>query len=264
MYDYHVHSSFSSDCEYTMDDMVVGALHNKLQEICFTDHIDYDHKDPSIVFDIDHSGYKKTIEALQIKHQGKIHIKKGVEIGIQPQVIDRINDLMTRESFDFVICSIHTCNQEDLYLGSYFEERTVENAWLHYFDEMLSNVKSFDHYSVLGHLDLLKRYNTSVTKVPKRVYEELVREVFKVIISKGKGIEVNTSGYNNSLNEPLPNAEILSWYHDLGGEIITIGSDSHAPNRLGEHFDQAKDMLKEIGFKYTCSFNNMKANFHSL
>ena len=43
----------------------------------------------------------------------------------------------------------------------------------------------------------------------------------------GKGIELNTGGFKYGLGHPNPCEDIIKRYKELGGEIITLGSDAH-------------------------------------
>lgn len=264
MFDYHVHSHFSSDCDFTMEEMIRGAIQNKLTEICFTDHVDYEYCDPSISFDVDYKAFDDTFFKLKSQYAHEISLKKGVEIGIQPHVIERSSKLVKEGAFDFVICSMHTCDQLDLYRGDFYHNRSPEEAWEKYLEEAIHCAKHFDDYSIFGHLDIPKRYNEEAATAPMALFREYFDALFEILIAKGKGIEVNTSGFRNSFKAPLPTFEIIQWYKEAGGEIITLGSDSHSPDQPGFHFKETVEQLKTIGFDYICSFNDMKPEFQKI
>ena len=94
--------------------------------------------------------------------------------------------------------------------------------------------------------------------------KDIITEILKIVIQDGKGIEVNTSSYYYKLNDLTPSMNILKLYYELGGKIITIGSDSHKKIQLGSYIDEVKEILKNIGFKYYCTYENMKPIFHKL
>ena len=79
-----------------------------------------------------------------------------------------------------------------------------------------------------------------------------------------KVLEINTSSHRYSLKDSTPSRDILKLYKELGGKIITIGSDSHKPEHLGAYIDEAKELLKETGFDSFCTFEKMKPIFHQL
>src|SRR5690625_2336594 len=99
MFDYHMHSNFSADCNTPMEETIESAIKKGLTEICFTEHIDYDYPDTTIVFDLDFEKYNEAILQLQEKYKNIITIKKGVEIGVQPYLLERYEELLNKETF---------------------------------------------------------------------------------------------------------------------------------------------------------------------
>lgn len=259
MFDYHMHSNFSADCETPMEKTVERAIELGLKEICFTDHIDYDYPDKDFIFEFDLKEYDKKIKEVQERYRNQIRIKKGVEIGLQPHILQRYEDMMEQEQFDFVICSLHATEKKDLHFGEFFEGKTVDEAYEIYYTELLTCVRDFKEFSVLGHLDLVKRYTKEKSK---NNFHHIIKEIFAEIIPAGKGIEVNTSGYRYGLESGMPSLDILKLYKDCGGEIITLGSDSHVVDTLAVEFPLAIAHLKEAGFKYICTFTDGKPEFH--
>lgn len=259
MFDYHMHSNFSADCETPMEKTVERAIELGLKEICFTDHIDYDYPDKDWIFEFDLKEYDKKIKEVQERYRNQIRIKKGVEIGLQPHILQRYEDMMEQEQFDFVICSLHATEKKDLHFGEFFEGKTVDEAYEIYYTELLTCVRDFKEFSVLGHVDLVKRYTKEKSK---NNFHHIIKEIFAEIIPAGKGIEVNTSGYRYGLESGMPSLDILKLYKDCGGEIITLGSDSHVVDTLAVEFPLAIAHLKEAGFKYICTFTDGKPEFH--
>ncbi|MBO8155040.1 MAG: histidinol-phosphatase HisJ family protein [Bacillaceae bacterium] len=261
MFDYHIHSHFSADCDTAMEDMIQSAIKKGIKEVCFTDHIDYDYPDPDFIFEFNLKEYDHSIQHMKEHYQNHISIKKGVEIGIQPHLLDRYNTLLNQESFDFIICSMHSTDGYDLHSGKFFEGKSLNEAYETYYTELYDCIKTFKNYSVLGHLDLVKRYRY---EPGVHHFHEIIEEILKTIIADGKGIEVNTSGYRSGLDSGMPSRDILELYKDLNGEIITIGSDSHVTGTLGYGFQKTADLLKDIGFNYITTFKNRKPVFHNI
>lgn len=261
MFDYHMHSSFSADCTVEMEEMVKGAIAKGLSEICFTEHIDYDYPDENFVFDFDKKKYAERIDTLQHKYANQIRLKKGVEFGVQPHILDQYNELVKEETFDFIICSLHTVQRKGLHFGEIFEGRTVEEASQLYYDELLHCVKHFENYSILGHIDLIKRY---APQLVQNNFHDVLREIFQLIIPAGKGIELNTSGVRYGLPNGLPSDDILKLYKECGGEIITLGSDAHRPDDIAFQFNESRELLKSIGFRYVITFDKLQPTFHSI
>ena len=130
-----------------------------------------------------------------------------------------------------------------------------------YYDEILNVAKIYKNYSVIAHMDVIKRYDQQ-GEYPFEKIKDQIRQIFEVIIPDGKGIEINTSSKAYKLKSLMPSREILELYHEMGGEVITIGSDAHNEKRLGEDVKEMQELLKEIGFKGIYTFDQMKPIFH--
>lgn len=262
MFDYHMHSAFSADCSVATENMVIAAINKGLTEICFTEHIDYEYPDKDFIFEFDLDKYGQIITSLQQKYEGKIRIKKGIELGLQPHLLHRYEQLMNQEDFDFAICSMHTIDKKDLHSGALFKDRTIDEAYEVYYEELLYCVQNFKQFSVLGHLDLVKRY--TIDRQSKLDFDEIITEIFKEIIPAGKGIELNTSGVRYGLPSGMPSEDILKLYKQCGGEIITVGSDAHHKSDLGFDIRKSLELLDSIGFEYIATFDRQEPRYHKI
>ena len=108
-------------------------------------------------------------------------------------------------------------------------------------------------------MNLVARYSHDMADF--KDYGDIVEEILKMIIYDGKGIELNTSSFRYKMSCTCPSEEILQMYRELGGEILTMGSDAHTPDKLTDHFDYAAEYLQSLGFKYLASFNKRKPSF---
>ena len=262
LFDYHIHSDFSADCSTPMEKTIEQAIKLGLKEICFTEHLDYDYPDPTISFEFDREAYDRKIKHMQETYRDHIVIKKGIEIGVEPHLLNKYTALMEKETYDFVICSMHTSDRKELHYGTFFKNRSTKEAYEIYYEELLYCVKNYKQYNVLGHLDLVKRYKTYDGNNDE--FYPIIKEIFRTIILDGKGIEVNTSGYRYGLETAMPSIDILKLYKENGGEIITLGSDSHVESTLAFYFKETLDQLKGIGFKYITTFENRQPIFHPI
>jgi len=261
MFDYHMHSDFSADSDTPMETTIEKAISLGLEEICFTDHIDYDYPDKDWIFEFDLKAYDQKIRKLQEVYADKIRIKKGLEIGLQPHLLERYQKLMEAETFDFVICSMHSVAGHDLHSGGFMQGKTTEEGSEIYYKELLDCIKKYKEFSILGHVDLIKRYTKEKSNYD---FHNLLSEIFKEIIPHGLGIELNTSGFRYGLESGMPSRDILTLYKECGGEILTIGSDAHTETALASHFTESLELIEEIGFKYIATFDNMQPKFHSI
>ncbi len=257
--DFHVHSDFSSDSEASMEAMITQGINLGLKTICFTDHMDYDYpSEYKYSFVLDTEDYLKALNKMKNKYSSKIEILTGIELGIQTQIIDNLNDLVNKYPFDFVIGSVHVADKMDPYYPEYWEKRSEEEGILRFFETIKEGCEKFDGFHVCGHIDYIVRYTPS-NKIKYRgysypYYADILDDILKTLIANGKGIEANTSGYKYGLGHTHPKTEILRRYKELGGEIITIGSDAHKPEHLCYDFEKVENLLKDIGYRYYTIF----------
>lgn len=262
MYDFHLHSHFSADSAAAMDEMVYAGKSIGLSGICFTDHVDLDYPDSQISFEFMYDDYINELNDIRASVQGDFEIYTGVEIGMQPHIYAENEALLKDRGFDFIIGSIHCVNKKDLYDGSYLEGITHDQGIINYFQDMLKCLDNFSDFDVLGHLDGIRRYlYGNKESFSYEVYKGYIYDVLSRLVNSHKGIEVNTSGLRYGLSSFHPLPEILKLYRSLGGEIITIGSDSHRPDTLGYEFNNALNLLTDIGFKYYSIYKDRKPLF---
>lgn len=261
-YDYHMHSNFSPDSNTSMEEMIEASINLGIREICFTDHVDYDINQTD-KFVVDYDDYLSKLQLMKDKYSNKISIKKGIELGLQNHLVDKYKKDMKNYSsqLDFVICSMHAIDRNDMYYPDYFIGKTQYEAYETYYKSLLDIVKRYDDYCVLGHLDLIKRYGRYEDYLDDELFIDIIEEILKTAIEKGKGIEVNTSCFKYKLPDLTPSRQILKLYKGLGGEIITTGSDSHDTTQITCKFSQIQSILKDIGFNYICRFDNMNPTF---
>lgn len=247
----------------------------KIDEICFTEHVDYGIKvdwdsGKGIVYrngepcaNCNYPLCMKTIKQMKKRYGNKITIKTGLEFGMQKHTIKLYEKLFSQYDLDFVLLSIHQVNDLEFWNQDYQRGKTQKEYNEGYYDEMLQLVKSYKNYSVLAHMDLITRYDNDGVYSFEKIKNKIT-EILKIVISDGKGIELNTSSKRYGLSDSTPCRDILTLYYNLGGNIITIGSDSHKPEHLGAYIQEGKELLRSIGFTQYCTFEKMKPIFHSL
>jgi histidinol-phosphatase (PHP family) len=258
--DYHLHTSFSDDSDYDMEDLIKKAISMNLDEICFTEHIDYGVDGDHL---IDYEAYVDKIHLYKEKYKDKITIKMGIEFGVQTHTIHRFQNDFNKYDFDFVILSNHQVENKQFWNGEYQENKTQKEINTGYYEAILDVIEQYKEYSVLGHLDMIKRYD-NYGIYPDELVKDLIISILKRVIDDGKGIEVNTSCFRYGLPDLTPSTYILKLYHELGGKIITLGSDTHAKEHLGYKLIEVREVLKDIGFKKFCTFDKMIPAFHDL
>lgn len=286
--DYHLHSEFSDDSRESMENQIARAIELGLDEMCFTDHVDYgikkDWDDPrgiqwrggdgmsssademSPLANVNYPEYFVKLLRMRATFGSKISIRSGLEFGIQSITVQDYEKLFTkyRNELDFVLFSMHQVNNQEFWNQQFQEGKTQQEYNEQYYNEILKTMKLFRNYSVLAHLDLLVRYDRAGI-YPFEKVQDIIAEILKQAITDGKGIEVNTSSWHYGLSDTQPSRKILKLYKDLGGKIITVGSDAHSTKYLADHIKDAYAILKdEIGFTEFTTFDHMKPVFHTL
>lgn len=268
--DYHNHTSFSSDSDASPESMAQRAVSLGLKTLCITDHMDYlfpkQYAPMSFVFDPD--AYFAALQPLKEKYRGKLEIRIGIELGlrnepdVRPACIDYYKKLTADYPFDFVIGSTHVLEHLDPYYPEYWESRSRADGLRAYFEAILEDVDDYDTFDVYGHLDYLVRYiPDGVRDYRFADYSGLIGAILKKLIESGRGIELNTAGYKYGLSFAHPRPEVLKLYRKLHGELLTIGSDAHAPEHLAYDFARAKELLRSLGYRYYTVYRGRKPEF---
>lgn len=260
MYDYHTHSSFSDDSSTPMIDMIEAACRLGIKEMAITDHFDPNYPDREFPFDLNFPKYHQALNTMKEAYRSKIKIVKGIEIGIQHgDTMERCSAQAHAFDYDFIIGSFHCAEGYELYGNAFFKNRSAEDSYIAFYTYMRDNLRLYKDYDVVGHFNIIDRYSDQIPDAS--VYMDLVEEILKIIISDGKGMEINTSSFRYGMGErTTPAIEILQLYKELGGEILTIGSDAHRTKDVGFEFDFARELIKSVGLKHLATFDQRKLN----
>ncbi len=265
--DSHVHSEFSGDSKEKLEKIIEKAKELKMDEITITDHLDLDFPMKPNIFTLDLEKYIERLKELR-KREKELQIKIGIEIGLQPTLVNRYNSILENKDIDSIRGSSHAISGKDVATKDFFLGKEKNEAHREYFLEVLKNIDLFPEISVYGHLDFINRYGIGVYKDYKDLdyilHQDIIDEILKKLIFKNIGIEVNTSGLRYGLKNFHPHINILKRYKKFGGEIITIGSDSHRSEDIMKDFDIVKKLLKELGFNSYCTFKNKKIEYRDL
>lgn len=267
--DFHLHSHFSGDCEEPMEAMIQKGIELGLTHMCFTEHMDMDfpvtESDPEGKFLVNTDSYLYELVRLKETYADKIKILFGIELGLQPHIRRELAQYAKSYDFDFIIGSSHLCNKKDPYYPSFYENREETEAYREYFTSILDNIKAFSNFDVYGHLDYVVRYGPNKDEnYTYSQYQDILDAILELLIEKEKGIEINTGGLRKGLKDTNPSREILKRYRELGGEIVTIGSDAHQKADVASHFEKAREILLDCGFQYYATFEKRYPEFHRI
>ncbi len=285
--DFHVHTEFSDDSHEPMENQAERGISLGLEELCFTDHVDYGIKkdwdvgdieyrsgdgvgmpveDHQPLANVDYPRYFDKFTRTKNQFEDRINLRCGLEFGIQTDTIPRYEALFSRyeKQLDFILLSIHQVENKEFWTQGFQAGRSQKEYNERYYQEMYDVIKNFKHYSVLAHLNLISRYDKQGI-YPFSAIRDRLAEILRMAIRDGKGIELNTSSWHYGLDDTMPSRDILRLYKDLGGKIITIGSDAHSTKYLADHFEDARVILRdEIGMKFFYTFHNGEPVAHKL
>jgi len=255
--DYHVHTRASVDSQMGMAAACEAALRLGMSEIAFTEHSDFGPADTLGYFHP--AEYMAEIERCRACYGQQLIIRAGVEMD-EPHLFARqAQAVLAAGEFDFVLGSAHYADGMQAAWKVEFFEQPLRQACAAYFRQIVRLAAEGD-FDILAHIDQVKRDARKFGKTydGPAPYADMLRAALRSIIERGKGIEINTSPLRRGQPEPCPSMEILRWYRELGGEILTFGSDAHTAQDIGANFDVALDMARSTGFTRLAFFEKRR------
>lgn len=250
--DYHHHTNNSFDSDANMEDVCESALARNIQEICFTEHFSLNPKAPTY----GHMNFERYVnEIYNCKEKyPSLKIKVGLEI-CEPHLLkDQYTETLQALDLDIILGSVHNINNQKLR----YILNNSPTAYQEYFEEVYKMVCVAD-IDIIAHLDLMKRYAARKENIYKfQDYKQIIEKILKKAIERNIGIEINTSGLRGSLQQMLPSLNIIQFYKELGGELLTVGSDSHTADTVGENIHEALAIAKACEFEYLFKFEKRK------
>lgn len=261
MFDFHMHSIVSFDGHDSGRALAEAGRKAGLKEICFTDHMDYVFApgEKDLTFDV--ADYNREYDGLEIDG---LKIRRGIEYGLYRHNQEQMRRDLSLRHYDFVLGSVHFVDDLDVYFAPYWQGKTVFEAQRHFLEETLACVQANDDFDVLAHLTFLHKGHACPVKAPLPYadHAEVIDEILRTLAQKGKGLEMNTSGIDRC-GGFLPTVDYFLRFKELGGRIVTVGSDAHRTDRVGQYCSDACAVLKDI-FGYVCTFEDRSPIFHTL
>ena len=240
MFDSHVHTTFSADSQMKASEAIAKASNLNLG-VVFTEHFDYGVVNDDGEFTFDPQAYMN-----EYKNLRGDKVRLGVEVGLRKLARVANEKFLRQADFDLVIGSIHLVDDLDIYYPEFYVGKDKATAYRKYFEQMEAEAAVSD-FDVLGHIDYICRaapYDNPEIDYPTFTAE--IDEVLKIIVERGKVLELNTRRFNNirAVEELVP---IYKKYRSLGGRFVTIGSDAHKVSAVGNYFTRAVEFTRELG-----------------
>lgn len=242
MFDCHVHTTFSTDSKMRIEDAIERAEKLNLGLI-ITEHMDLNYPDPRrFYFSIE--DYFETYDKYR---SDKLLL--GMEMGMRLDCLEKNREFHRSYDFDYIIGSVHLVNGIDIYNANYYEGRNKQDAYEEYFSYMLECIKAHDFIDSLGHIDYIARYaRVDNQEIYYGEYAIYIDEILKALVKNQKVLEINTRrlASKKSIENLI---EIYKRYSELGGQYVTVGSDSHYCDDIGKNFSEAKGIAEICGLK---------------
>lgn len=277
--DCHTHTQFSVDSDADIISMIERARELELDAYAVTDHCEcnrwygeehYADEDTYRYFDFgkDFENSVSAVTKLKEKYDGQLNLICGVEMGQAAQEPEIAEKIVNDSRVDFVIASVHQLPKtEDFAFIDYtqYDYDGIKRLMERYFTE-IHKLCQWGKFDILAHLTYVLRYVEGhfKIKVDMKPYDPIIEEIFKTLIYAGKGIEINTSGLRQSYGNSFPSPEYVKLYKELGGEILSLGSDAHCVEDLGKGIKEGAETARKAGFKYITYYKNRKPNFIKL
>lgn len=253
--DYHIHTKHSFDSNSEMRSVCVEAKNRGMKEICFTEHFSVNPINPTYGY-LDFQEYFADIKKCREEFGESLVIRAGIELCEPHLMKEKFAEALNVQPLDFILGSVHNIREQKLLTLLLQDED--QDVYRDYFTEVLRMVEHAD-IDGIAHLDLLKRYAfDNVGTYGFESYREQLEAILKAAIERNIGMEINTSGLRGPLRDTLPSVDVLKLYKHLGGELLTIGSDSHFLNDTGGGIKAAVELAKQCGFRYAYAYEERK------
>ena len=267
LFDNHNHSQFSFDGGRTsVEASARAAVAAGLGGLCFSDHCDHYVPPMKASFEnlvpeyFDVAEQQAEISRVQSLIGDRLHILKGIEIGMYEECHEQIRKVLEENSFDQVLASVHYIEQTDPYYGGYYEGKDWRQAYGGYLETIYREMTWLRDFDIMGHYDYIVRYASyPVTSIRYRDFSDIFDEMFRYLIQEGKALEINTKSYEGHRGRMVElDNNVLLRYREMGGEIVSLGSDSHEPSRVGAGFARHAAFLKSLGFRWTAHYESRR------
>lgn len=257
MIDTHTHTKYSADSVECPDKLIQAAIDKGITYLAITDHVDRDYLFGDIrpTRQIDMAVYFPAIMKLKREYSDRITVAIGAEFGYTSLANDMYKKItMDYPDLDIIINSVHTIKGSDAYFPEFFNDIDKVSAYSMYLEAILESINVNYHYDVISHLGYVTRNAPYRDKaLYYNEYRDMIDAILRAIIDKGKALEINTRSISH--NAPfMPSLEIVSRYRELGGELITFGSDAHTYSGVGNGYDVVRDYLISLGYKYLTTY----------
>lgn len=252
LFDSHMHSDNSIDGSHSVIYMAEQAQSRGLMGIAITDHAECERlSEPGYLTRILQSIFDVAKGKAAFRH--RMTFGAGIEVGVNGRCFAAADKLVGSYAFDFVLGAVHNDKNGACYYHAPYASNTPEQnkALLdRYFEDVMDTV-AWGGFDSLAHITYpLRSAAQHSICLDLGLYKEQIDVILKGLADGGKALEINTSGLRSPLGELMPPLWMLRRFRELGGEYVTIGSDAHQADHVGQGIEQAMEALDQAGFDY--------------
>ncbi|HCA28730.1 MAG TPA: histidinol phosphate phosphatase [Ruminococcaceae bacterium] len=255
--DFHMHTEYSPDSDASMASICNAAVVAGLQRIAITDHVEI----PALFAD----GYDRTAAlsfaqagGMQLLFKNKLQIERGIELGEPLHDLEKAEQFLASHKFDFVLGSLHNLKNDTDFYHYDFTNVEIRPLMNRYFDEVLDMVR-WGKFHSLAHLTYPFRYFPDQSYAADySPWQDSIDSIFRTLAQKGIALEINTSGLRQPMQKTLPDLPLICRFRELGGEMVTVGSDAHFPKDVGSNIIDGIQIAKQAGFRHIAVFHRGK------
>jgi histidinol-phosphatase (PHP family) len=255
--DYHLHSSFSGDGHDSVEGICAAARARGLTHIALTDHHDIGHSK----YDIHDVGkYAEEVRRVRALFP-EIDIACGMEMDYRPETWAEMRKIPERYGLDFGLLSLHYVDGVDPYKPKFFDGRSQMEGYCLYLRLLARMIEETEGPWVLAHITYVSKFARFEDAALRYAdYAGELDAVLRLAVARGYGIEANTSGMRGGAGM-LPGEDTLRRFRELGGRIVTVGSDAHSAGLVGDGIAEAQQAVKAAGFGHLSTFKERKPYF---
>lgn len=250
IFDSHTHSDTSWDAEHSITFLCETAVKKGILGFAITDHCEINEYQSRDIGARIQQGHFEMLKA-RAAFGKSLMLCYGIELGQMTCDLDLTRQVLNKKPYDFVLGSLHCIRgSEDFYYMD-FQDADPYALLEEYYGE-LYEIAKLNLFDSLAHITYPIRYMNGKHHlgVDLSRMDDRIDQILRTLAQNGKALEINTSGLRGPLGEASPPLKYVKRFRELGGEFVTLGSDAHSAEELGEGIPEAMEMASQAGFSY--------------
>jgi histidinol-phosphatase (PHP family) len=195
--------------------------------------------------------YVAIVDRARQAWEGRVDVRLGIESDYAPGMESMLEKFHASAEFNHVLGSVHPQFKD--YKAIYYKNDVI--AFQRTYFEHLAMAAETKLFDTISHPDLVK--NCFPTRWTLELIMPDIQRTLDRIAKTGVAMELNTSGLNKDFPEMNPGRQILEQIKQRNIPMV-IGADAHKPKRVAAEYEQALDLLADVGFTHVNVFLKRK------